>query len=253
MCRSSSTRHQDHFLQQNYLQQMSLIVQIVGPHIRNYLQEVFELTTELWSNRSLHLPIVGLIESLATAMAAEFKRFLPTVIPQLLTVFDEPPSQERSQTEIKVFHTMLAFGSAVEQYIHLLLPVLSATIEREGANRETRRAAIKTIAGLARRVNLSTAASRIIQPLVRNLPAADTQLREDTMNTLCVLAQQLGPDFAIFVPRISNVRYILFRVSVGLELTIGTVLNFLWHIMAKVRQLCGEIIEGRCSTSGKWR
>jgi FKBP12-rapamycin complex-associated protein len=192
---------------------MSLIVQIIGSHIRIYLQEVFELTTELWSNRSLHLPIVGLIESLATAMAAEFKPYLPTVIPQLLTVFEEPPNPERSQTEIKVFHAMLAFGSSVEQYIHLLLPAVLTTIEREGASRECKRAAVRTIAGLARRVNLSASASRIIQPLVRTMPFADTQLRESIMTTLCVLAQQLGPDFAVFVPRVSSVSFLPNRIT----------------------------------------
>jgi FKBP12-rapamycin complex-associated protein len=197
MCRASNARHQDF-----YLQQMSIMIQIVGAHIRNYVDEVFQLTKDLWANKDLRLPIVGLVESLATAMAAEFKKYLPVVIPKFLTIFDEPGSP----AEVKVFHTMLSFGSAVEEYIHLILPVLLATVERTSSSKESRKAAVTTIGGLARRVSLVDNASRIVHPLVRTLISADTQLKNAIMDTLCVLLQQLGADFAIFIPGIQAVR-----------------------------------------------
>lgn len=177
------------------------MVQIVGPHIRNYVDEVFQLTTELWESKDLRLPIVGLVESLATAMAAEFKKYLPVVIPKLLTVFDEPGSP----AEVRVFHAILSFGSAVEEYIHLILPVLLATIERPASPKEARKEAIFTLSGLARRVSLADNASRIVHPLVRTLPSADPQFRNAIMNTICVLLQQLGADFSIFIPKIQAV------------------------------------------------
>lgn len=200
VCRGSNARHQDY-----YLQQMSIIVQIIGSHIRNYIQEVFELTRDLWGNPELHLPIVGLVESLATAMAAEFKRYLPTVLPQLLTVFDEPTSEKRGMTEVRVFHAMLSFGSSVEEYIHLLLPVLLVTIEKKEASPESRKAAAATISGLGHRVSLADNGSRIVHPLVRALPTASPDLRNAIMDTMCVLLTQLGADFAVFVPIIKKV------------------------------------------------
>lgn len=209
MCRASNARHQDF-----YLQQMSLMVQIIGPHIRNYVDEVFHLTTDLWESPELRLPIVALIESLATAMAAEFKKYLPVVIPQLLTVFETPGSA----AEVKVFNAMLSFGSAVEEYIHLILPVLLSTIERPNSSKESRKHAVITIGGLSRRVSLVDNASRIVHPLIRALPGADASLRDVIMNTISVLLQQLGADFAIFIPRIDSVS---FRPPKMLELTVA--------------------------------
>jgi serine/threonine-protein kinase mTOR len=200
MCRASHSRHQDF-----YVQQMSVIVEVIGSHIRNYLDEVFQLTRDLWPNPILHLPIVELIESLADAMGAEFKPYLPAVIPQLLTVFHQPEGTERSLAEVRVFQTMLSFGSAVEEYLHLILPFILATLERPTASRDSRRVAVETIGDLARRINLTESVSRIIQPLVRTLPAAEKSLRDAIMDTICVLLLQLGPDFAVFVPRIRNV------------------------------------------------
>lgn len=199
MCRSPSSRHQDF-----YLQQMSLIVQIIGGHIRNFMEDVFQLIADLWPNPVLHLPIVGLVESLATAMAAEFKKYLPVVVPQLLTVFTEPPSAERNQTEVRVFHTLLSFGSAIEDYTHLILPVILNTIESKTASPASRKAAVHTISGLTRRVSLADSGSRIVQPLLRTLPSAEIQLQSAIVDALCALLLQMGSDFALFIPRIAD-------------------------------------------------
>jgi len=200
MCRASHSRHQNF-----YVKQMSLIVQIIGSHIRNYLDDVFLLTRELWSNPFLRLPIVELIESLANAMGAEFKPYLPSVIPQLLTIFDQPEGNERSATEVRVFQAMLSFGSAIEEYLHLILPYILSTIERPTASTESRKVAVVTIGDLARRINLAESVSRIVQPLVRTLPTSEGQFRHAIMDTLCILLLQLGPDFAVFVPRLRSV------------------------------------------------
>jgi FKBP12-rapamycin complex-associated protein len=198
---------------------MSLIVQIIGSHIRNYLDEVFQLTRDLWPNLLLRLPIVALIESLANAMGAEFKPYLPAVIPQLLTVFNQPEGTERSLAEVKVFQAMLAFGSAVEEYLHLILPFILATLERPTGSRDSRRVAVETIGELARRINLTESVSRIIQPLVRTLPAVEKSLSHVIMDTICILLVQLGPDFAVFVPRIRNVSFssVFFAMLTGLQ------------------------------------
>ncbi|KAF9454266.1 phosphatidylinositol 3-kinase [Macrolepiota fuliginosa MF-IS2] len=191
-------------LQEFHLQQLAILVGIIKQHVRNYMPDIFALITELWENVILQLPIVALIEALGKALDAEFKPFLPTILPLILKVFEGgPPDDKRSAVQIKVFDAFLTFGSNIEEYLHLVIPIIVKTYEREGTN-QLRKKAIQTIHGLSRRVNFSDHASRIIHPLVRVLDNSNTELRISVMETLCSLMMQLGADFAIFVPTINK-------------------------------------------------
>ncbi len=75
------------------------------------MPEIFSLITELWENVALQLPIVALIEALGKALDAEFKPFLPTILPLILKVFEGgAPDDKRSAVQIKVFDAFLNFG-----------------------------------------------------------------------------------------------------------------------------------------------
>ncbi|XP_006461841.1 hypothetical protein AGABI2DRAFT_151460 [Agaricus bisporus var. bisporus H97] len=191
-------------LQEFHLQQLAILVEIIKQHVRNYMPEIFALVTELWENSALQLPIVALIEALGKALDAEFKPFLPTILPLILKVFEGgPPDDKRSSVQIKVFDAFLTFGSNIEEYLHLVIPIIVKTYERDGST-QLRKKAIQTIHGLSRRVNFSDHASRIIHPLARVLDNSNTELRISVMETLCSLMMQLGADFAIFVPTINK-------------------------------------------------
>ena len=198
--RSSAAR-----LQEFHLQQLAILVGIIKQHVRNYVTEVFGLVAELWENPSLQLPIVSLIESLGKALDAEFKPFLPTVIPLVLKVFDGELNEKRTNTQIKIFDAFLTFGANIEEYLHLVIPVIVKSYERSDGTTALRKRAIQTIDGLSRRVNFSDHASRIVHPLVRVLETSNNELRMAVMDTLCSLVIQLGSDFAIFVPTINKV------------------------------------------------
>lgn len=200
MTRGSAAR-----LQEFHLQQLAILVGIIKQHIRNYMPDVFGLITELWETASLQLPIVSLIEALGKALDAEFKPFLPTILPLILKVFDGELNEKRMNTQIKVFDAFLTFGANIEEYLHLVIPIIVKTYERPDANTALRKRAIQTIDGLSRRVNFSDHASRIVHPLVRVLEKANNELRMAVMDTLCSLVIQLGSDFAIFVPTINKV------------------------------------------------
>jgi hypothetical protein len=73
----------------------------------------------------------------------------------LLTVFHQPEGTERSLAEIRVFQTMLSFGSAVEEDLHLILPFILAIPERPPASRDSRKVAVETIGDLAQQINLT--------------------------------------------------------------------------------------------------
>ncbi|KAI0046207.1 atypical/PIKK/FRAP protein kinase [Auriscalpium vulgare] len=192
-------------LQEFHLQQLAILVGIIKQHVRNYMPEIFSLITELWENASLQLPLVSLIEALGKALDAEFKPFLPTILPLILKVFDGELNDKRSNTQIKVFDAFLTFGSNIEEYLHLVIPIIVKTYERPDASTTLRKRAIVTIDGLSGRVNFSDHASRIIHPLVRVLGTSNNELRMAVLDTLCSLVIQLGSDFAIFVPTINKV------------------------------------------------
>lgn len=177
---------------------------------------VFGLVTDLWENVALQLPLVSLVEALGLALDSEFRPFLPTVLPPLLKVFDgnhNEKNEKRNDTQIKIFDAFLTFGANIEEYLHLVIPVIVKTYEWPEGSTQLRKMAIQTIDGLSRRVNFSDHASRIIHPLVRVLEQSNNEIRMAVMGTLCSLVIQLGSDFAIFVPTINKVRRTYVRKS----------------------------------------
>jgi serine/threonine-protein kinase mTOR len=184
---------------------LAILVGIIKQHVRNYMADVFALAAELWDGASLQLPIVSLIESLGKALDAEFKPFLPSILPLILKVFDGELNEKRMNTQIKIFDAFLTFGANIEEYLHLVIPIIVKSYERPDGTTALRKRAIQTIDGLSRRVNFSDHASRIIHPLVRVLETSNNELRMAVMDTLCSLVIQLGSDFAIFVPTINKV------------------------------------------------
>lgn len=193
-------------LQEFHLQQLAILVSIIKQHIRNYVVEVFGLVKNLWDSVPLQLPIVALIEAMGKALDAEFKPFLPSVLPLVLKVFDGDLSEKRVAVQMKIFDAFLTFGANIEEYLHLVIPIIVKSYERPEGPAVLRKRAIQTIDGLSRRINFSDHASRIIHPMVRVLEGTNNELRMAVMDTLCSLVVQLGSDFAIFVPTISKVR-----------------------------------------------
>ncbi|KAF5387292.1 hypothetical protein D9757_005800 [Collybiopsis confluens] len=199
VARNSSARYQEF-----HLQQLAILVGILKQHIRNYTQDVFDLIKDLWENATLHLPIVSLIEALGKALNAEFKRFLSKIIPLVLRVFDGDLTEKKINTQIKVLDAFQTFGANIEEYLHLVIPVIVKSYERLDGTATLRKKAIQTIDGLSRRVNFSDHASRIVHPLVRVLENSTQEVRMAVLDTMCSLAIQLGSDFAIFVPTINK-------------------------------------------------
>ncbi|KII85882.1 hypothetical protein PLICRDRAFT_144570 [Plicaturopsis crispa FD-325 SS-3] len=197
--RTSPARTQDF-----HLQQLAILVGIIKQHVRGYMLEIFGLVTDLWEHQALQLPIVALIEALGKALDAEFKPFLPAILPPILKVFEGELTDKRVNTQIKVFDAFLTFGANIEEYMHLVIPIIVKSYERPDGSTALRKRAIQTIDGLSRRVNFSDHASRIIHPLVRVLENSNNELRQAVMDTLCSLVKQLGSDFAIFVPTINK-------------------------------------------------
>lgn len=100
----------------------------------------------------------------------------------------------------------------MEEYLQLVIPVITKTAERTDVSTSLRITAVQTLDGLAKKVNFSDHASRIIHPLVRvlNDPTTPLDLATAVLDTLSVLLIQLDADFTIFVPMINKVKFTLF-------------------------------------------
>ncbi len=194
-----------------FLKRLADLILIVRQHIRNYLSDIFTLITDYWDDNShQQITIISLVEAIARAVEGEFKAYLPKLLQQILRSFDGDLAarhigDKRLNTLLHILKAFYVFGSSIEDYLHLVLPVIVRSFENPAAPDELRKAALRTTGQLCRKVNFSDHASQIIHPLVRTLGNSEGELRSIGMDTLCVLVLQFGPDYAIFIPMVNKV------------------------------------------------
>lgn len=189
-----------------YFENLSKLIKVVGQHIRNHLTPILSLIRSSWaSGPALQVILVDLVEKIAVALEGEFKVYLPTLLPLMLVSFDSDFSERRLPTLQRILHAFGIFGANLEEYLHLVIPVIVRTFERSDAPMQIRRHAIQITGVLCRKINFTDHASRVIHPLSRVLQYGPPDLRNDAMDALCSLVSQIGPDFAIFVPMINKV------------------------------------------------
>ncbi len=192
-----------------YFQQLGILVSIVKQHIRNYLSDIFALVDSFWNPSStIQITIIDLVEQIAIALDGEFKNHLPVLLPIMLQIFDQDRSEKRSPT-LKVLQALVVFGTNIEEYMHLVIPVVVKLFEKPDVPLQLRKSAVQTIGQMSKKVNFSDHASRIIHPLARVLAMPYMDLKIAAMDTLCALVFQLGSDYAIFIPMINKVNKFL--------------------------------------------
>ncbi|PWZ00165.1 putative TOR1-1-phosphatidylinositol 3-kinase [Testicularia cyperi] len=193
-------------LSEFYFQQLAILISIIKQHVRSYLEPIFELVQENWNpNSSIQLTIVSLVEAVAKALEGEFKSYLPILLPNMLQTLDGEITSKRQPTLLRILQAFYVFGSNIEEYLHLVLPVIVKMFERPDASLTLKRAAILTVGNLSRKVSFCDHASRVIHPLVRVLPTGNADIRNAVMETLSALVMQLGPSYAIFIPVVNKV------------------------------------------------
>ncbi|XP_071445181.1 serine/threonine-protein kinase mTOR [Hetaerina americana] len=196
-------------------QQLAVLIAIVKQHIRNYLDDIFELIKEFWTiNSPMQGTIILLVEHIAVALGAEFKIYLPQLMPQMLRVLTHDTSKDRNVT-IKLLSALQKFGNNLDDYLHLILPPVVRLFDSSEVPLAVCRAALETVDRLAdgegaggrggSGLDFSDFASRVIHPLVRTLDTCPPELRPVAMDTLCALVLQLGRRYQIFVPLVHRV------------------------------------------------
>lgn len=190
---------------ESYFNQLATLVSIVRQHIRNYLPEIIEILQEYWhKSTSLQTTILSLIEAISRSLEGEFKIYLAGILPLMLGVLDKDSSAKRIPSE-RVLHAFLVFGASAEEYMHLIIPVIVHTFEKQGQPTFIRKHAIDTIGKISRNVNLNDYAAKIIHPLTRVLDMGEPTLRVAALDTLCALIQQLGKDYLHFMGTVNKV------------------------------------------------
>jgi FKBP12-rapamycin complex-associated protein len=185
-----------------YFQQLGLLVTIVRQHIRNYIPDIITLIQEHWGlSSNIQTTALALIESIAIALEGEFKVYLPTLLPQMLLIF-ENDSTERQQPSQRLLNAFLIFGQNLEEYLHLVIPAVVKVIETGENATSLKKSAIQLLGQLCRIINIRDQAARIVHPLIRVLCSTLTELRNPTMEALARLAYQMRLGFLVFVPTI---------------------------------------------------
>lgn len=196
-------------------QQLAVLIAIVKQHIRNYLDDIFNLIKEFWVvNSPLQTTLILLVEHIAVALGAEFKIYLPQLMPQILRVLTHDSSKDRMVT-VKLLQALQKFGNNLDNYLHLVLPPIVKLFYANDCPINVNRVALETVDHLSDTLDFTDFSSRIIQSLVRTLDQCP-ELRSTAMDTLCALVIQLGKKYQIFIPlvqkvmtqhKISNSRY----------------------------------------------
>ncbi|RZC37432.1 serine/threonine-protein kinase mTOR [Asbolus verrucosus] len=185
-------------------QQLAQLIYIVKQHIRNYLDDICVLIKEFWTpNSTIQGTLILLVEHIAVALGAEFKIYLPKMLPHILRVLNHDTSKERLYT-IKLLEALHKFGNNLDEYMHLILPPIVRLFDAQECPPVVSRKALETIDQLAEIIDFSDFISRIVHPLVRTIDNCP-ELRPTALETLCSLMQQLGRKFSIFVPLIQKV------------------------------------------------
>ncbi|MBW0486585.1 hypothetical protein O181_026300 [Austropuccinia psidii MF-1] len=102
---------------------------------------------------------------------------------------------------LKVFQT---FGNDLEDYIQLVLPCSTKTIEKPELSITLRKNAIITLNVLSKTINMIDQVSRIIHPPIRGINVGNNELRALTLDVISSILIEIGPDFVIFLPTINH-------------------------------------------------
>jgi FKBP12-rapamycin complex-associated protein len=188
-----------------YFQQLGLLVSIVKQHIRAYIPDIILLIQEHWNlAASIQTTALTLVESIAVALEGEFKIYLPTLLPQMLLIFEDDSHEKRLPTQ-RLLNALFTFGQSLEEYLHLVIPAVVKVFESNNNPVNVRNFAIQLLGQLCKHLNMRDQASRIVHPLIRSLNSPNPEIKATSMDSLACLAHQMGSEFLVFTTTIRKV------------------------------------------------
>ncbi|KAI9352104.1 armadillo-type protein [Obelidium mucronatum] len=187
-----------------YVAKLADLTTIVNRHIRPYLSELFGVIKEFWNvSNGFQISSLSLIDSIAGALQSDMKVFLPSILPQILQIFELDTSENRYPTQ-RVLESLVSLNSSIDEHLHLIFPIISKLFENAGLPIHLRKYAIQVAGNLSKSIKFNQS-PRIIHPLIRVINGQHAELKPDAMDTLSILAIKLGPDFTVFIPMINKI------------------------------------------------
>jgi len=117
-------RSYDDSLRDSMFTRLSVLVGIVKGNIKSYLDDIIALIKEYWaSHGQFSEQIFVLLEQISLAIKEEFKAYLPSLLPLLLTVLRSDKSVDRMPT-IRTLRAFEVFGTSLGDYMNHLIPVI---------------------------------------------------------------------------------------------------------------------------------
>ena len=89
-------------------------------HIRKYLPDLMILIHEYWTTPPLLLPILKLMENLSIILQDEFRMYVPTLLPRMISFLNEAERSCDWETAKSVLETLETVGMHAESSLHML-------------------------------------------------------------------------------------------------------------------------------------
>lgn len=105
------------------------------------------MSQEFWTvNSPLQSTLISLVEAIAIALGAEFKVYLPQLLPQILRVLTHDISKDRHVT-LKLLSCLQKLGSNLDEYLHLILPPVVRLFDARDCPTQVSKQALETVGG----------------------------------------------------------------------------------------------------------
>ncbi|KAJ3064819.1 phosphatidylinositol kinase- protein kinase tor1, partial [Podochytrium sp. JEL0797] len=99
-----------------YVARLAELTTIVKRHIRPYLSEIFGVIKEFWNiSNGFQLSSLNLLDAIAGALQSDLKVFLPSVLPQILQIFELDSSETRYPTQ-RVLESLVSLNSSIDEH-----------------------------------------------------------------------------------------------------------------------------------------
>lgn len=184
-----------------YLQQLGTLISIVKAHIKPFVADIFVIIKKVFSLSNLQNTVISVIESISKSLSVDFKIYIPSTL-SIFLKFLECDKTPNRKTSIRILKSLIALGSNLENYGHLILPTVTRMTEYSSTY--LRKSAIITLGKLAKIINLHDMSSRIIQSLLRSLATKEKEIIKASMNTICLLLLQMNTNFIVYIPIINK-------------------------------------------------
>lgn len=120
----------DHNYRSNFLTRLASFIEIVGQHIRNYVEDVVQVVKQYWVpdiSPELAPPLILVVQKVAVAMGAEFKVHLKDILPLILKSL-MADGKDKSVTK-SLLDAFGEFGVNLEEFLHVLLPHITCLFD----------------------------------------------------------------------------------------------------------------------------